>query len=164
MNQTFPSGPEVMPPGDPGAALARITIPDAALARITELMSPGASLIISDQGLGPETGKGTDFIVRNAVIMNDELTEIITFAPNQKVSFHQFKSPREGVIVNEILEDGDGELQLRFYAYLGLVGVTPGSEQERQAQAVMDSEDRGYKAAVLSTLARTRTLAEEGKL
>jgi hypothetical protein len=26
-------------------------------------MSVGASLIISDQGLGPETGKGTDFIV-----------------------------------------------------------------------------------------------------
>ena len=26
-------------------------------------MSPGASLIISDQGLGPETGTGTDFIV-----------------------------------------------------------------------------------------------------
>ena len=46
----------------------------------------------------------------------------------------------------------------------GLVGVTPGSEQERQAQAVMDSEDRGYKAALLSTLARTRTLADEGKL
>jgi len=28
----------------------------------------------------------------------------------------------------------------------------------------MDSEDSGYKAALLSTLARTRTLAEEGKL
>ena len=108
--------------------------------------------------------EGRDFIVREAVIMNDELTEIITFAPNQKVSFHQFKSPREGVIVNEIVEDGDGEPQLRFYCYLGLVGVTPGSEQEQQAQALMDSEDRGYKAALLSTLARTRTLAEEGKL
>jgi hypothetical protein len=50
--------------------------------------------------------EGTDFIVREAVIMNDELTEIITFAPNQKVSFHQLKSRREGVIVNEIVEDG----------------------------------------------------------
>ena len=26
-------------------------------------MSPGASLIISDKGIGAETGKGTDFIV-----------------------------------------------------------------------------------------------------
>ena len=47
--------------------------------------------------------------------MNDEFTEVITFAPKQKVSFHQFKSPREGVIVNEVVEDG--ELQLRFYCY-----------------------------------------------
>ena len=69
----------------------------------------------------------------------------------------------EGVIVNEILEDA-GELQLKFYAYLGLLGVAPGSEKERQEQALLDSEDRGYKAALLSTLARTRTLAEEGKL
>jgi hypothetical protein len=108
--------------------------------------------------------EGKDFIVRDAVIMKDEITEIVTFAPKRKVSFHQVKSPREGVIVNEIVEDGDGELQLRFYCYLGLVGVTPGGEQERQAQALMDSEDRGYKAALLSTLARTRTLAEEGQL
>jgi len=54
---------EVMPPGDPSAALARITIPDAALARITELMSPGASLIISDVAYSHETGRGTDFIL-----------------------------------------------------------------------------------------------------
>ena len=44
-------------------ALERITIPQDALDRISGLMSAGASLVISDQGLGPETGKGTDFIV-----------------------------------------------------------------------------------------------------
>ncbi len=44
-------------------ALDRITIPPDALDQISELMSVGASLIISDQGLGPETGKGTDFVV-----------------------------------------------------------------------------------------------------
>jgi lipoprotein-anchoring transpeptidase ErfK/SrfK len=44
-------------------ALDRIAIPQEAVARISELMSPGASLIVSDQGLGPETGVGTDFIV-----------------------------------------------------------------------------------------------------
>jgi len=54
---------EVTRPGDPNAALDRITIPDATLARITELMSPGASLIISDLGTSYETGAGTDFIV-----------------------------------------------------------------------------------------------------
>jgi hypothetical protein len=44
-------------------ALDRISIPRDAVERISDLMSPGASLIISDQGLGPETGVGTDFIV-----------------------------------------------------------------------------------------------------
>jgi len=44
-------------------ALDGVAIPQDALTRISELMSPGASLIISDQGLGPETGNGTDFIV-----------------------------------------------------------------------------------------------------
>jgi lipoprotein-anchoring transpeptidase ErfK/SrfK len=44
-------------------SLERVTIPQDAIDRISEMMSPGSSLIISDQGLGPETGKGTDFIV-----------------------------------------------------------------------------------------------------
>jgi hypothetical protein len=44
-------------------ALERVNIPPEALERISTLMSPGASLTISDQGLGGETGKGTDFIV-----------------------------------------------------------------------------------------------------
>jgi len=44
-------------------ALDRVNIPQEAIDRISELMSPGASLVISDKGLGPETGKGTDFIV-----------------------------------------------------------------------------------------------------
>jgi hypothetical protein len=45
------------------AALDRIEIAPETLDRIAELLTPGASLIISDQGLGPETGRGTDFIV-----------------------------------------------------------------------------------------------------
>ena len=48
---------------DAADALSRVTIPQEALDRISQLMSPGASLIISDKGLGSETGRGTDFIV-----------------------------------------------------------------------------------------------------
>jgi hypothetical protein len=44
-------------------ALTRVDIPPIALARIAPLMSKGAALIISDQGLGGETGTETDFIV-----------------------------------------------------------------------------------------------------
>jgi hypothetical protein len=44
-------------------ALDRIHIPQEAIDRIGELLIPGSSLVVSDQGLGAETGKGTDFIL-----------------------------------------------------------------------------------------------------
>jgi L,D-transpeptidase catalytic domain len=44
-------------------ALDRIELPPEALERIAPLVVPGASLLISDQGLGAETGRDTDFIV-----------------------------------------------------------------------------------------------------
>jgi len=48
-----------------GAALDRITMPEEAVERISAMVTAGASLIISDHGLGSETGIGTDFIVVN---------------------------------------------------------------------------------------------------
>jgi lipoprotein-anchoring transpeptidase ErfK/SrfK len=54
---------EVQPPGDPNAALERVTFSDDVLSRIAPLMTAGATLIISDLGQSVETGKGTDFIV-----------------------------------------------------------------------------------------------------
>jgi hypothetical protein len=53
-------------------------------------------------------------LVREATILGDDITEIITFEANTKISFFQVASPREGVIVNELFEDGNGDLQLRF--------------------------------------------------
>jgi hypothetical protein len=44
------------------AALDRISIPQDAVDRIAEMVSPGSSLIVSDEGLSPETGNGTEFI------------------------------------------------------------------------------------------------------
>ena len=54
---------EVYAPQTPAQVLDRIQIPQDAIDRIDEILSPGSSLVISDQGLGPETGVGTDFIV-----------------------------------------------------------------------------------------------------
>lgn len=51
------------PQETPEEALARIQIPQDALNQISQLIVPGSSLVVSDQGLGPETGEGTDFIV-----------------------------------------------------------------------------------------------------
>jgi lipoprotein-anchoring transpeptidase ErfK/SrfK len=47
----------------PSEALDRLMIPPEAMERIAAALAPGGSLIVSDQGLGQETGRGTDFIV-----------------------------------------------------------------------------------------------------
>jgi lipoprotein-anchoring transpeptidase ErfK/SrfK len=48
----------------PSEALDRITIPPDVMARITEALTTGSSIIVADQGLNQgETGEGTDFIV-----------------------------------------------------------------------------------------------------
>ena len=52
-----------MPPSSAALALERIKMPPEAIERIGEILVPGSSLIISDQGLGRETGRRTDFIV-----------------------------------------------------------------------------------------------------
>jgi len=51
------------PPLSPQEVLARIEIPPDVVERISQLIIPGSSLVVSDQGLGEETGQGTDFIV-----------------------------------------------------------------------------------------------------
>jgi hypothetical protein len=55
--------PTAKEPGDAKSALDRIVIPQDALARLAETASPRSSLIISDEALSSETGKGTDFVV-----------------------------------------------------------------------------------------------------
>jgi hypothetical protein len=101
--------------------------------------------------------------VREATIGGQDLREIIVLEPESKVTFFQVSGPREGAIINELLEDEAGALCLRFYGYLGLRGKEPNGSEERAEQAWMDS-DKGYKSALLSTLTRTRELLKEGKL
>jgi len=55
--------PNPSPPQTPQQALARIQIPQNVIDQISQLIVPGSSLIVSDQGLGDETGEGTNFIV-----------------------------------------------------------------------------------------------------
>ena len=101
--------------------------------------------------------------VRDATIAGDDLREIITLEPESKVTFFQVSGPREGAIVNELFEDADGALQLRFYCYLGLRGKTPNGPEEKAEQEWMDG-DKGYRSALLSTIARTRALVGEGRI
>jgi hypothetical protein len=54
--------PRLTDPSSAKAALDRIVIPQETLDRIAG-MAPRSSLIITDEALSSETGKGTDFIV-----------------------------------------------------------------------------------------------------
>jgi hypothetical protein len=54
---------EPLMPDQARAVLERIEIPQDAVDRISELLTPGSSLIVSDHGISRETGKDTDFIV-----------------------------------------------------------------------------------------------------
>jgi hypothetical protein len=55
--------PVVHPESTPAEALHRIQFPKEAVDRISELLVPGSSLVVSDEGLGRETGRYTEFIV-----------------------------------------------------------------------------------------------------
>lgn len=109
------------------------------------------------------TEESATHFVREATIAGQDLREIIVLEPGQKVTFFQATGPREGAIVNEIFEDEAGELQLRFYCYLGLRNKASGGPEEQAEQAQFDS-DNGYKAALLSTLKRTRELLADSAL
>jgi L,D-transpeptidase catalytic domain len=50
-------------PSTAAEALNRINLPPEAVERISELLTPGSSLVVSDHGLGRETGRYTEFIV-----------------------------------------------------------------------------------------------------
>ena len=109
------------------------------------------------------TDERATHFVREATIAGADLREIITIEPQRKVVFFQATGPREGAIINELFEDEAGELQLKFYCYLGLRDKQSGGPERQAGQPQFDS-DKGYKAALLSTLKRTRELLADGTL
>ena len=110
------------------------------------------------------TQESSTHFVREVTIAGADLREIIALEPQSKVTFFQATGPREGAIVNELFEDEAGELQLRFYCFIGLRGKAPNGPEEQAEQAQFDSAQKGYKSALLSTLKRTRELLASGKL
>lgn len=108
--------------------------------------------------------ESTTHFVREATIVGADLREIITLEPQSKVTFFQATGPREGAIINELFEDDAGELQLKFYCYTGLRGNEPNGPDEQAEQTQFDSEEKGYKSALMSTPKRTRELLATGTL
>jgi L,D-transpeptidase catalytic domain len=63
MKQIVAAPSSVMLSDKANDALDRIEIPQEAIEQISQLLTPGASLFVSDFGISHETGKDTDFIV-----------------------------------------------------------------------------------------------------
>jgi hypothetical protein len=63
IKQTIATTPVVPSTDKANAALNRIEIPQDVFERISDLITPGSSLIVSDRGMSAETGSDTDFIV-----------------------------------------------------------------------------------------------------
>jgi len=55
--------PEQKPSASAGDALNRVVMPPEVIERVSEMLTPGSSLIISDQPISGETGRDTDFII-----------------------------------------------------------------------------------------------------
>jgi hypothetical protein len=66
-----------------------------------------------------------------------------------------------GTILNEIVEDSDGDLALKFTFRLSVEGIEPGSTAERDFAGQMEE---GYLMAVAATLKAMRKLASENAL
>jgi len=62
-NSEAPARAIQLPPSNATAALERFDMPQEAAERIAAMLVPGSSLIVSDNGIGGETGTYTDFIV-----------------------------------------------------------------------------------------------------
>jgi Acetylaranotin biosynthesis cluster protein L len=102
-----------------------------------------------------------DRLVREIVDKGDPITEAVTFQPERMVKFERLSGRVLGTIVNEIVEDADGDLALRFTFDLAVDGVKAGSPEEEEFIAAME---QGYLMAVAATLNAVRKLVRDGAL
>lgn len=99
-----------------------------------------------------------NFILRDIRFAGDDLREAVTLTPTTSVEFRRVRGRVQGVITNEILENSDGELELRFSFALEVEGAKPGSDEERDYEANMRD---AYMGAVVATLGAIRRMAME---
>lgn len=100
-------------------------------------------------------------LVREIVDKGDTITEVVTFHPERQVRFERTSGRVLGAIVNEIVEESDGELALRFTFTLAIEGVAAGSAEETDFAGKMEE---GYLMAVAATLKAMRQLVRTNAL
>jgi hypothetical protein len=102
-----------------------------------------------------------DGLVREIIDKGDTITEVVTFDPERMVRFERTSGRVLGTILNEIIEDGDGDLELKFTFTLSIEGVAAGSAEEKDFAGQMEE---GYLMAVRATLRAMRKLATDNAL
>src|SRR5580693_421862 len=103
----------------------------------------------------------TGGLIREIVDKGDTIREVVTFDPERMVKFERTSGRVLGTILNEIIEDGDGDLALKFTFNLTVEGIEPGSAAERDFASQME---QGYLMAVAATLKAMRKLVNENAL
>jgi Domain of unknown function (DUF1857) len=100
----------------------------------------------------------TGGLIREIVDKGDTIREVVTFDPEPVVKFERTSGRVLGTILNEIIEDPDGDLALKFTFTLTIDNVAAGSAEEKEFAAQMED---GYLMAVRATLKAMRKLANE---
>jgi Domain of unknown function (DUF1857) len=102
--------------------------------------------------------RGVNRLTREIVDKGDTIVEVVTFHPQRMVKFERVAGRVLGTILNEIIEDDDGDLALRFTFTLSVEGIAAGSAAENEFAANME---QGYLMAVAATLHAMRELAQD---
>jgi len=105
--------------------------------------------------------RSADGLVREIVDKGDSIRETVTFYPQRMVKFERTSGRVLGTILNEIVEDADGDLALKFTFTLTIENVAAGSAEEKEFAAQMEE---GYLMAVRATLKAMRKLVAEKML
>jgi hypothetical protein len=105
--------------------------------------------------------RGDNRLTREIVDNGDTIVEEVTFHPQRMVKFERTSGRVLGTILNEIIEDEDGDLALRFTFTLSIEGIAAGSAAENEFAANME---KGYLMAVAATLKAMRELAQDNIL
>jgi len=100
-------------------------------------------------------------LTREIVDKGDTITEVVTFEPGRMVRFERTSGRVLGTILNEIIDDKDGDLALKFTFTLTVEGMTPDGAEEREFARQME---QGYLMAVAATLKAMRKLAKDNAL
>jgi hypothetical protein len=100
-----------------------------------------------------------DGLLREVDFRGQTFRERITLEPKHRVRFDRVPGgPVDGFILNEIEEDADGQLELRFSFNLSPAGMEADSEEERAYEKTMSQD---YLKAVGATLSAVRRMVAE---